>query len=69
MIPDGCATIQKDLDRLDNCCQKEAMKFHKQKCKVLHLVGNNPMHPYTLAAAELESSFAINDLEVLVTRS
>lgn len=49
--------------------KRNLMKFYKQKYEVLHLVRNNPMHPYTLAAAELESSFAINDLEILVIRS
>lgn len=48
---------------------RNPIKFYKQKCKVLHLVRNNPMYLYTLAADELGSSFAKNDLEVLMTRS
>lgn len=48
---------------------RNLMKFYKQKCQVLHLLRNYSMYLYTLAADELESSFAKNDLEVLVTRS
>lgn len=48
---------------------RNLMKSHKQKCKVLHLIRNNPMYLYTLAADGVKSSFAKNDPEVLVTRS
>ncbi|GAB0184068.1 hypothetical protein GRJ2_000872100 [Grus japonensis] len=42
------------------------MKFNKRKCKVLHLVRNNPMDQYMLGTTQLESSFAEKDLGVLV---
>ena len=42
------------------------MTFNKGKCKVLHLGRNNPMHQYMLGTAQLESSLAEKDLEVLV---
>lgn len=40
------------------------MKCNKEKCKVLHLGGNNLMHQYLLRATQLESRFAEKDLEV-----
>ena len=42
------------------------MKFNRRYYRVLHLGKNNPIHPYMLAATQLESSFAENDLGVLV---
>jgi len=42
------------------------MKFHKSKCRVLHLEKNNPMHQYRLRADLLESSSVERDLGVQV---
>ncbi|KAK4821756.1 hypothetical protein QYF61_000817 [Mycteria americana] len=62
----GCATIQRDLNRLEKWADRYLVKFNKEKCKVLHLGRNNPMHQYMLGATQLQNSFAENDLGFLV---
>jgi len=65
-IPEGCADIQRELDRWDSWSQRNLMKFNKGKCRVLPLKRNNPMHQYMLGVDLLESSSVERDLGVLV---
>ncbi|KAK4824376.1 hypothetical protein QYF61_014036 [Mycteria americana] len=65
-MPAGHAAIQRDLDRLEKWDDRNLMKLNKEKCEVLHLGRNNPMHQYMLGATQLESSLAEKNLGVLV---
>ncbi|PKU28237.1 rna-directed dna polymerase from mobile element jockey-like [Limosa lapponica baueri] len=64
--PEGCATIERDLDRLESRAERNLMKFIEGKCRALHLGRNNPLHQYRLGADLLESSSEEKDLGVLV---
>ncbi|GAB0184934.1 hypothetical protein GRJ2_000958700 [Grus japonensis] len=63
---EGRATLQEDLDRLEEWANKNLMKFNKDKCKVLHLGKHNPGLQHRMGSTCLESSSVERDLGVLV---
>jgi len=56
----------KDRDRLENRSDRNIMQVKKENYEVLHLGRKKSMHQYMLGATQLKSSFAENDLGVLV---
>ncbi|GAB0181685.1 mitochondrial enolase superfamily member 1 [Grus japonensis] len=60
------ATLQEDLDRLEECANKNLTKFSKDKYKVLHLGKHNPGVQHRLGSMQLESSSVERDLGFLV---
>uniref|UniRef100_A0A8B9V0B7 Reverse transcriptase domain-containing protein n=1 Tax=Anas zonorhyncha TaxID=75864 RepID=A0A8B9V0B7_9AVES len=65
-MPEGCAAIQQDLDRLERWAGSNQMRLNESKCRVLHLGRNNHMYQYRLGDDLLERSSVEKDLGVLV---
>lgn len=62
---EGCAAIQRELDRPEKWTDKSIMKLSKQ-CRDLHQWRNNLNSPVCAGDNQLENSFAERDLGVLV---
>ncbi|GAB0190814.1 mitochondrial enolase superfamily member 1 [Grus japonensis] len=65
---EGRATLQEDLDRLEERANKNLAKFNKDNCKVLHLGKHNPGVQHRLGSTWLESSSVERHLGVLVNK-
>ncbi|GAB0189355.1 hypothetical protein GRJ2_001400800 [Grus japonensis] len=63
---EGRATLQEDLDRLEEWSNKSLIKFNKEECKVLHHGKHNPEVQHRLGSTWLESSSVERDLGVLL---
>ena len=61
-IPEGHATIQQVIDRLQSWTTINQMRFGKRKCRVLYLGRNNHKYQYRLGDDLLEKSSAEKDL-------
>ncbi|KAJ7412631.1 hypothetical protein BTVI_45898 [Pitangus sulphuratus] len=59
--PEGCAALQKDLDRLERSAKQKHLMFNKVSAG-----RNNPRHQHSLGSDLLESSSVEKDLRVLV---
>ncbi|KAJ7413933.1 rna-directed dna polymerase from mobile element jockey-like [Willisornis vidua] len=64
--PEDCTVLQKDLNRLKRWAGKSCLRFHKGKCRVLHLGRSNPFYQDRLVTNLQESSSVEKDLGVLV---
>ncbi|KAK4830552.1 hypothetical protein QYF61_011730 [Mycteria americana] len=53
---EGRATLQEDLDRLEEWANKNLVKFNRDKRKVLHLRKHNPGVQHRLGSTQLGSS-------------
>lgn len=62
-MPEGHATIQRDLNRPEKWNDRNNMEF---KGKILHLGKNNPKQQHILGATSLGKNFAGKTLKVLV---
>uniref|UniRef100_A0A674KBD5 Reverse transcriptase domain-containing protein n=1 Tax=Terrapene triunguis TaxID=2587831 RepID=A0A674KBD5_9SAUR len=60
--------LQGDLDDLVNWSNSNRMKFHSEKCKVMHLGMNNKNFSYKLGTHRLEATEEEKDLGVLIDR-
>lgn len=64
--PEGCAAIQRALNRVEKWADRNLVEFNKEKCKILHLGRNNPRNHDMLGENQLKSNIVEKGLEVLV---
>ncbi|RMC15796.1 hypothetical protein DUI87_08000 [Hirundo rustica rustica] len=64
--PQGCAALQRDLDRVERWAERNLLILNQGKCRVLYLGKNDTRHQQRLRAHLLESSSVEKDLGVLV---
>ena len=62
----GRKVLQRDLDRLYRWAEANCIRFHKAKCRILHLGHNNSMQCCRLGEEWLKSCPAEKDLGILV---
>ena len=67
--PEERATLQENLDRLEEWNKKKLLKFNKDKCEVFHLGKHNPGVQHRLGSIQLGSSSVGRDVGVLVDTS
>ncbi|PKU37934.1 rna-directed dna polymerase from mobile element jockey-like [Limosa lapponica baueri] len=65
---EGRATLQEDLDRLEEWAKKDFMKFNKDNCKFLHPGKQNPGVQHRLGSTRLGSGSVEGDLGVLMDK-
>ena len=63
-------TLANDLKLLEEWSDKFQMRFHPDKCHVMHIGNNNPKHEYTMSKGEelhkLEKVSSEKDLGILI---
>lgn len=65
-MPEGCAAIQRDHNKLEKRADGKLVKFNKEKCEVLQLRRSKPICLKRLRTIHLGSSLAERNLWVLV---
>ncbi|CAM5119150.1 unnamed protein product [Natator depressus] len=64
-----CEELQKALTKLSDWATKWQMKFHVDKCKVMHTGKNNPNYTYNMMGANLATTNQEKDLGVIMDSS
>ena len=67
--PEGCASIQRDLDSLERWVVRNLMGFNTDECRVQHLGRKNNTYLSGLGAGLLEKSYLEKNLGVLMDDS